>query len=424
VNESKAPRAMTSPVWLVALMSLSLFINYVDRGNLATAGPKIQLDLGLSATQFGLALSGFYLTYTLMQLPSGWLSDRYGAKIVLAVGAACWSLATFLTGYVTGLTMLVALRLLLGIGESAAFTTTSKLIAANVPRQHVGLANGVVGFGYLFGPAIGTYFGGKLIVEHGWRDVFILFGTLSLLWLIPWSRVRVAEPRITTGPGSSEAPTLREILRERGLWGAAIGHFAGNYAWYFILGWMPTYLVKARGFSMIAMATTLSAAYLINALSAVSAGWALDAWVRSGRSATPAYKTVMGAAHIAGLFCIAAMPFLPARACIVSFFVYEVFLGLSSPAYFSIPQLIAGPTAAARWVGVQNMIGNLPGIIGLVFAGILIDAEGGSYVTAFALAAGVNFVGLLGWCVILQKIEPIDWAARRAARAASSGLSR
>ena len=92
-------RAPTSPARLVLLMALSLFINYVDRGNLATAGPLLQDELGLSAKQFGALVSAFYLTYVLAMVPGGWLADRYGAKLVLGAGAAIWSLATLLTGF-------------------------------------------------------------------------------------------------------------------------------------------------------------------------------------------------------------------------------------------------------------------------------------------------------------------------------------
>jgi hypothetical protein len=105
------------------------------------------------------------------------------------------------------------------------------------------------------------------------------------------------------------------------------------------------------------------------------------------------------------------MPFMPLGACIALLFVYEVFLGFSSPAYFMIPQIMGGPSAAARWVGMQNMMGNMPGIIGVFFAGVLIDAGGGSYGTAFLLAGLVNVLGLIGWLAILPKVAPVDWEA-------------
>lgn len=417
MSNDPAPRALTSPVRLVLLMAASLFINYVDRGNLATAGPLLQDELQLSATQFGALGSAFFVTYVLAMVPAGWLADRYGAKLVLGLGATIWSIATLLTGFVGGFASLLALRLLLGLGESAAFPCTSKLIATGVKREHIGLANGVTGFGYLFGPAIGTFVGGLLTARLGWRPVFVLFGALSLLWLIPWRRVVVAEPTLKTHAPTVDPPTMREILAQRGLWGAVIGHFSGNYTFYFILIWLPTYFVKVRGFSIDEMAWVATAAYAINAAAALAAGWGIDRWVRSGRSPTIGYKTPMGVSHLISIACMVGMAVLPIKGCIISLFVFELFMGCSSPGYFGIPQILAGPTAAARWVGVQNMCGNLPGIIAPLITGVLIDATG-SYVSAFVLAGLINLLGFVGWVFVLPKIAPIRWHGHHAEAAA------
>jgi MFS family permease len=388
-------------------MAASLMINYVDRGNLATAGPLLQAELGLSATQFGALGSAFFVTYVLAMIPAGWLADRYGAKPILGIGVAIWSIATLLTGFVGGFASLLALRLMLGVGESAAFPCTSKLIATCVNREHIGLANGVNGFGYLFGPAIGTFVGGMLTAQLGWRPVFVIFGAVSVLWLLPWGRIVVAETPLKSR-ATENAPAMGDILAQRGLWGAAIGHFAGNYSFYFILAWLPTYLVKVRGFSIHEMAWVATAAYALNATAAIAAGWGIDRWIRTGRSATIAYKTPLGLSHLVSIACMVGVAMLPTEGCIISLFVFELFMGFSSPSYFGIPQILAGPTAAARWVGVQNMCGNLAGIIAPVATGVLIDATG-TYVSAFTLAGVVNLLGFVGWVFVLPTIAPIRW---------------
>jgi MFS family permease len=289
-----------------------------------------------------------------------------------------------------------------------AFTTTSKIIASNVPRAQMGLANGVIGFGYLVGPAVGTLLGGVMMAHWGWRVTFVLFGIVSLLWLIPWSRVRINDAQ-SPEQALAQPVTMRQILGRRALWGASLGHFAGNWNWYFILGYLPMYLEMQRGFSKAHMATVVSSAYLVNALAALFAGWALDKAIQRGWSPSLSLKLPLAAAHVAGLVCMLAMPAMPIGICLTLLFVYEIALGLSCPAYFIIPQIMAGPSAAARWVGVQNMMGNLPGIIGVFFAGVLIDAGNGSYNTAFLLAGLVNLLGLVGWLVILPRVQPVDW---------------
>ena len=392
---------------MVLLLAAAVGINYIDRGNLATAAPLIQDELHLSATQLGFLLSAFFWTYVTAMTPAGWLVERYGARRVLASGVVIWSVATLLTGFATGLIGLLLLRLLLGLGESTAFPSASKALASEVPVSQLGLANGVMSFGYLVGPAIGTFLGGMLMTRIGWRPVFVLFGCLSLLWLWPWLRTphqSAAQPVAA----SQGVPSFASILRQRGLWGASLGHFASNYNFYFILAWLPVYLVKARGFSMTSMAAIAGSAYLINAVSALWMGWYTDRWCRAGRSPDLIYKGIMALSHVASIGCMAGMVLLPINGSIACLFAYEIVMGLSSPGVYAIPQILAGPAAAGRWVGVQNTCGNIAGIFAPALTGILIDWSG-SFVSAFALAGAVNVLGLVGWLFILPRIAPLDW---------------
>jgi MFS family permease len=403
---------VTSPTRLVLLLSVGVFINYVDRGNLATAAPLIQGELHLSASQLGVLLSAFYYGYVLAMAPVGWFAEKYGAKRVLATGAIVWSIATLFTGVVSTFAGLLLLRLLMGGGESVAFPCASKLLAQAVPVSRLGLANGVLSFGYLLGPAIGTLLGGLLMTRFGWRPVFILFGVCSLAWLLPWRGVVIA-PAAANPAASQRVPSFSEILKQRALWGAAIGLFSGNYGFYFILAWLPFYLVKTRGFSIEAMAWTASWAYLLNAVSALFMGWLTDSWVRGGRSPTVVYKGVMGLFNLGGIACMIGMVLLPTTGSIAVLFVYEVLAGLSSPAIFAIPQIIAGPHAAGRWVGVQNAAGGLAGLIAPAITGVLVDRTG-HFGAAFALAAALQVTGFIGWVVVLPKIVPLRWAETRA----------
>jgi MFS family permease len=419
---TQLPRMATPPARLVALASTALFINYVDRGNLATAAPLIQDQLHLSATQLGILGSAFYYAYVPAQPLVGWLGERYGAHRLLAAGVAIWSLATLLTGFVGAFISLLLLRLMLGLGESAGFPCVSKLVAVAVPTHRLGTANGVIAFAYQAGPAFGTTLGGLLMNSVGWRPVFIIFGALSLLWLWPWSRVRVAEPLPRAAVGEAAAaddgPTFQEILRQRGLWGASLGHFAANYNFYFCLSWLPYYLVKSRDFSMSSMAGLLGSAYLINALAGLAGGWFCDVWIRGGRSANVIYKGTMALNHIVSIAAMIGMALLPLQGSIACLFAYEVVLGLSSPGIYAIPQIMAGPAATGRWVGVQNACGNLAGIFAPMLTGILRDVTG-SFTSAFVLAALINILGVVGWIWILPRVAPLRWKSAGSAVAAA-----
>jgi len=397
-----------SPRYLVFLLALALFISYVDRGNLATAAPLIKTELGLNEAQYGLLASAFYWTYVAFMMPVGWATERFGAHRVLAIGVFLWSVATLLTGFAGSILALLLLRLLLGAGESVVFPSSSSLIAKYVPEAQRGSANGAISFGYLVGPAIGTFIGGMLMAKLGWRPVFILFGALSLVWLLPWLRF---SRHLATAPAvvsTSVAPSYRDLLAQRGLWGTSLGHFAGNYNWYFILSFMPLYLVDVRGFSLEGMAWVLSGAYVVNAVCAISSGWFTDRWSRSGRSASTIYKGSMVLSHAVSIGAMAGMMVLPVEGAIACLFIYEIFLGFCSPGTFAIGQTMAGPLATGRWIGIQNFCGNLAGILAPAITGLLVAATG-NYTLAFLLACAVNVLGILGWGIILPKVQLIQW---------------
>ncbi|HUI59501.1 MAG TPA: MFS transporter, partial [Steroidobacteraceae bacterium] len=303
---------------------------------------------------------------------------------------------------------LLLLRLLLGLGESVAFPAATKVIAAVVPPDRLGSANGFMSFGYLIGPAVGTAVGGYLMGYIGWRAVFLLFGLGSLLWLWPWQRLSLAAPSANADVDRAAMPSFAAILSQRALWGAALGHFAANYTYYFIVAWLPFYLVKVRGFSIVEMATIASWAYLLNAAAALGMGAMTDRWLRAGCDPTTIYKSVMGLAQLGSFGCMAAMVLLPASGSTVALLAFEVIAGCSYPGLFAIPQTFAGPRATGRWVGVQNACGNVAGMIAPVLTGLLVDRAGG-FDAAFALAAMVSAIGFAGWVWVLPRIVPIDW---------------
>jgi MFS family permease len=407
VHQTSGPRTP-----LLALLTVAVCLNYIDRGTLAIAAPLIQGELHLTATELGVLLSSFFWSYVLMHVPAGWLAERYGAHRVLAGGVALWSLATALTSVAGTFATLLALRLLLGVGESVYFPCSSKLLASEVDLRHRAMANGLIGFGLALGPAVGTYLGGELIAVVGWRAVFALFGCASLVWLVPWRRVPV--PRTSavaaTVLAAPQSLPLTDILRQRALWGTSLGHLSANYTFNFMLSWLPFYLVKARGFSLAGMAGIAGFAYLLNALGSVASGWVTDRWIRQGVSANRVYKLIMAVNHVgAAVVTIGVVMAGPVTA-IACLCFYQLLAGISGPGVYAIGQTLAGPRAAGRWIGIQNMVANLGGIAAPVITGVLVDSTG-TFVAAFVLAAAINVLGLLGWLVMIRRVAPLQWAA-------------
>jgi MFS transporter, ACS family, D-galactonate transporter len=152
-NESRELRVFTPALILLAICAL---INYVDRGNLSIAAPLLKDELRISVTQLGILLSAFFWTYTAMQFVSGWMVDTFDANRVIAAGFLLWSLTTVATGLVRGFMMLLAMRLMLGVGESVMIPACSKILSFHLPEHHRGFANGVLQGAWSFGPAVGT----------------------------------------------------------------------------------------------------------------------------------------------------------------------------------------------------------------------------------------------------------------------------
>src|SRR6266404_1070876 len=274
----------------LALLAISVLVNYVDRVNLSIAAPLLKDELHLSASQLGILFSAFFWSYTALLSVSGWLVDRFDVNWVIAAGYLLWSLATATTGLVHGFALLLIMRLILGVGESVAFPACSKILALHLPESSRGLANGIIIAGVKCGPAVGTIVTGILITKYGWRPAFVGIGLVSLAWLPAWIRWKPRDEGLS-GPDQSYAPSFADILGQRSFWGAASGHFCGNYIMYFMITWLPFYLVRERHLSMGAMVKITEMYYLVDAGSAIASGWLSDFWIRSGGTPTVVRKS-------------------------------------------------------------------------------------------------------------------------------------
>ena len=399
--------------WLVAtvvLLCLSVFINYIDRGNLSTAAPVITNEFKLSASQLGFLLTSFFITYTLMQPAAGWLVDRFQASGVLLAGFVVWSLATIFTGLAGGFAALFALRLLLGVGEAAVFPASWKIISQCFTETQRGVANGVLLGATALGPAFGIFFGGLLIASFGWRVFFIGFGVASLIWVIPWiifgSRCVTARSR-----GDAAGPDFRAILSTPSLWASSLAHAGAVYSWYFILTWIPYYLVHERHFSIGSMAVIGGSAYLLTAISTMTSGWLADRWIRANASPTLARKTFLCFGLIGAAAFMAACAISPPAQSVFFLLLACLCWGMVPPNCWAAVQTIAGSQATGRWSGIQNMIGSISGIVAPLLTGILVDRTG-SFVLPFLICAAMGLVGAFAWAFLVGPIVQIDWSSR------------
>jgi sugar phosphate permease len=238
--------------------------------------------------------------------------------------------------------------------------------------------------------------------------MFISLGLASLLWLIPWSRQLRLAARAPTA-ATEGSPTYADILRQRGLWGTMLGNFCSNYAFYFVFSSLPLYLVHERGLSLLAMGYLTSGFYLADSLSVVATGWLLDAWTQHGASASKAYKTALIVSASGVGACLLGAGNAPLGAAAVLLVAAGIMDGVNAPSVCSLVQHFAGPLASGRWMGVQNAVSNVAGIVAPIAAGYLVEATG-HYTAALYVAGVIALVGLFAWVVIVPPVQPIAWS--------------
>lgn len=249
---------------MVVLTLTLVAIAYLDRVCISTAAPAMQAALGLDDFEMGLVFSAFTLSYALFEIPSGWLADRFGARITLTRIVLFWSAMTAATGMVGGFASLLMVRALFGVGESGAFPATSRIYSRWLPTAERGRAFGLV---IATGPIAGAL--AQPLVVHligvsGWRSVFFMFGCVGLVWAVaffldfrddPRAHPRVSDAELREiGDGTEvivrgSAP-LGAMLASRTVIALSAMYLGAIYGWYFYLTWLPKYLLDARGFDM------------------------------------------------------------------------------------------------------------------------------------------------------------------------------
>src|SRR5215469_7204549 len=192
---------------IIGLLFTASLINYLDRATLAVALPAIGRDLTLGPALKGILLSSFFWSYAAAQIPIGWFADRLNLRWLYAGLFTLWSLACGFTGFAGSLAVLVALRMLLGVGESIYLAGGTKIVATFFAPAERGLPSGLFDSGSRAGLAIGTPLVALLILRYGWRRMFFLVGFSALLWLIPWLKVF---PAGFTGTNAESKPETSE----------------------------------------------------------------------------------------------------------------------------------------------------------------------------------------------------------------------
>ena len=422
LRSEKIPRRR----WMIALLlGIGVLVNYFDRVNLSVSRDALEASFGISAVMFGWLSGAYNWTYMLLQLPSGLLLDRFGVRRVGIVSTVIWSVASFAAAISTGVGSLFGARFLLGIGEAPTFPANSKATGYWFPRNERSLATAMFDAAAKFSSAIGIPVLGLLLLRFGWRWNFATTGIISLLYFALFYAIyrnpsddelltRAEREFIARGGAQPEdraraakgAPLIY-LLRQRKVWGLALGFASYNYTFYLLLTWLPSYLSSSLHVDLLHSALYTSVPWLFATFTdLLVGGWLVDALIQRGWSATRVRQVVLVGGTAFGLGILGtAHAHSPATAL---FWISMSIGGLSaaSPVGWSIPSLIAPRESVGTLGGILNFCNQLAGIAAPIFTGYIVQATH-SFAGAFIGATAFLVLGIAGYVLLLGRIEAI-----------------
>jgi MFS family permease len=371
---------------VLAFALAAMGVAYLDRVAISTAAPAMKADLGLSDVQMGFVFSAFTLAYALFEVPSGWLADRFGARWMLTRIVLWWSAMTAATGAALGFASLLLLRWLFGMGEAGVLPSISRAFGRWLPARARGNAFGLTIMAAALGGAVTQPLVVFLLERVSWRTAFPIFGSVGVVWAAAWFFWFRDEPSEHRGVNAAElaligcdppAPHPRvpwgALVRSRSLVALCAMYFCAIYGWYFYITWLPTYLLRGRGFDFQAMGWLASLPLLAIAAGSLVGGSVSDLLVRRfGLRAGLRAPGLVGL-PLAGLAVLLAVATPDGRA---AAFLLAAAAGLAAlgvaPAWSVC--LALGGRHAGVVSGAMNTFGNLGGTLSPLAMGAALSA--------------------------------------------------
>ncbi|WP_413739163.1 MFS transporter [Sodalis sp. RH21] len=415
---------------ILAMIFLVTIFNYVDRATLSIAAPILRKDLGFDAVSMGVAFSAFGWAYTAMQIPGGIILDRFGSRIVLGISLIAWSVLTFLQGFVdlfsSALLALFVLRFLMGVAESPAFPANNRLTVMWFPRHERGMATAIFQSAQYAALAIFTPIMVWLLSNWGWQHVFFFTGGAGILIGGLWFFV-VQEPRrhkrvnqaeleyIEAGGGLTsfgDTPTpfswrqIKAIGANRMMLGIYLGQFCLTSITWFFLTWFPTYLIEAKGMTILKVGLVAAVPAVAGCLGGMVGGAWSDWMLRRGYSLTAARKTPI----ICGLLLSSSI--------VTANYVQSVtvIIAVMSLAFFAkgvgnLGWCIVGDVSPKHAIGISggmfNLCGNLASIVTPLAIGLMIN-KFGSFDWALIYVAAMGLLGAIAYLFIVGRLERLE----------------
>jgi ACS family D-galactonate transporter-like MFS transporter len=393
---------------MLLVLCLMYFIAYVDRVNISVAAPTMRRELGLTPTELGLVFSAFAYPYAAMQIAGGWMADRFGPRLVLALLSLLWAAATILTGVSWSVASLVLFRMLVGVGEGGAFPAATRALTCWLPVRERGFAQGITHSFARLGGAVTPPIVLAIVARDGWRGSFIMLGAASLIWTAVWVASFRDTPDEHPWVTSLELAAIHEggdsMKAARGptpwrrivgrMWLVTVVDFCYGWSLWVFLTWLPSYLSDARGFELdqIALMTTLP---LLGGVVGDTLGGVISDAIfrRTGRLRLARLTLLVVGLGGAFAFIVPAVATGSALGAVYLLAAAFFFLELTNAVLWTLPIDIAGLYAGTAG-GIMNTGFGVAGMISPVVFGVLIQRTG-HYELPFYISAGLLLIGAL-----------------------------
>ena len=413
--------------WLVTgLLVLFMMVNFADKSVLGLAADQIRSDLHLTATQFGLANSAFFLLFSLSAIAVGLLADRVRPKYLLLIMAVLWSIAQTPAALGGGLAILIGSRVVLGAAEGPAFPIAQQAAFSWFPEHRRNLPGALVTLGVTLGVVLTAPSLTWVITHHGWRSALGVVAGGGVLWALAWA-LRGTEgpyraPRASGISGASGAsgsggtqtahgaqtlttPAYRTIFRTRTWIGTTAAYFTSYWALALMLVWLPSYLHNALGYSTTAAGKLVALPWALGAVVLLGQAGVTARLTRRGSGSRTAHGRVGGAMLLLGATTCLATPLAHTTTAklallTVGFSVGGSFAGLAAT---TIAEL-APPRRHGGALGAMNAVVTTAGLLAPAVTGRLVDAQGTSGYQSAILVSGALL--LLGAIAALTLIDP------------------
>ncbi|MDO6516957.1 MFS transporter [Zobellia uliginosa] len=413
---------------ILAMVFITVVINYLDRSNISVAAFAMKEDIGLSNVQMGYVFSAFGWTYACLQIPGGIIADKFPTRILYSLIMALWSVATLIQGMVSSFAALIGLRASIGVFEAPSYPTNNLVVTKWFPENERASAIAVYTSGQFLGLAFLTPVLVAIQSYFGWRGLFIISGIIGLVWAAIWyffyrdpkdykSISKKELEYIEKGGGLIGKNDVKKEERKkfdwndfkqafiyRKLWGLYIGQFCLGATTIFFLTWFPTYLVEFRGLDFLKSGFLASIPFLAAFFGVLLSGFTSDYLIKKGYSVEISRKTPI----IIGMLlstCIIGANYTENTFFVILFLAIAFFgNGLASIAWVFI-SLMAPKKLIGLTGGAFNFIGGLAGIIVPIVIGYLV--EDGDFSPALFFIGGIALLGFISYTFIVGKVERI-----------------